>query len=79
MRTAKTGTQIDESMQAKANGHERVCENVRTTLNTPRGKVSCQECERTENWRAKKRRVTRKECKRLREEFEVGGFMAQKR
>ena len=25
-----------------------------------------------------KRGVTRKECKRLREEFEVGGFMAQK-
>ena len=25
-----------------------------------------------------KSRVTRKECKRLREEFEVGGFMAQK-
>ena len=26
----------------------------------------------------KKTRVTRKECKRLREEFEVGGFVAQK-
>ena len=25
----------------------------------------------------RKRRVTRKECKRVREEFEVGGFMAQ--
>ena len=25
-----------------------------------------------------RRRVTRKQCKRLREEFEVGGFMAQK-
>ena len=30
-----------------------------------------------EDCRAKKRRVTRKECKRLREEFEVGGFMVQ--
>ena len=28
--------------------------------------------------KGKKERVTRKECKRLREEFEVGGFMAQK-
>ena len=25
------------------------------------------------------RRVARKECKRLQEEFEIGGFMAQKR
>ena len=29
--------------------------------------------------KGKKKKVTGKECKRLREEFEVGGFMAQKR
>ena len=39
---------------------------------------------RTENatgWKVDgdKTRVTREECKRLREEFEVGGFTAQKR
>ena len=28
-------------------------------------------------WEGQKRRATRKECKRLREECEVGGFMAQ--
>ena len=28
--------------------------------------------------KSKKKEVTRKECKRLREEFEVGDFMAQK-
>ena len=33
-----------------------------------------------EGWKIEreKRRVMSKECKRLREEFEVGGFMAQK-
>ena len=51
-------------------------EHVKTNLNTRRVTVSCQKCER---WTIEghKRRVTRKECKRLREEFEVGGVMAQ--
>ena len=31
---AKTGTQIDESMQAGEKGHERVQKEVKTNLNT---------------------------------------------
>ena len=31
-----------------------------------------------EQWKGKKKRVTTKECKRLREEFDAGGFMDQK-
>ena len=53
------------------NGHERVWEYVKTNL----GKGSCQKCERMENWRAKKEGSPGK-CKRLRDECEVGGFMA---
>ena len=68
-------TQIDESIHTGEDGHERVWKQVKTNLNTRRGEGRCQECERMKN--RKVRSVTRNECKRHQEEFEVGGFMAQ--
>ena len=58
-------------------GHEGGWTNVKANPNTRRGKGTSQTCESMEHLLAKQR-VTRKECERLREEFEVGGFMAQK-
>ena len=62
----------------RENGYERVWDNVETNLNPRRGEGPGQECERMDKLKGKKTRVTRKECKRLREEFEVGVFMAQR-
>ena len=45
---AKTGTKMDESMQAGENWYESVRKDVQTNLNTCRGKGSCQEGERME-------------------------------
>ena len=69
---AKTGTNIDESMQTGENCYERIWENVKTDPNPRRG------MRESGKLKGKKRRVTRKEGKRLRKEFEVGSFMAQK-
>ena len=63
---AKTGSKSDESMQAGDDGHERVWKDVETSRNTRTGEGPCQECERVGSFQGKK--VTRKECKRLREE-----------
>ena len=46
---AKTGTKIDDSMQARENGYERVWDNVETNLNPRRGEGPGQECERMDN------------------------------
>ena len=65
----KTGTKIDESAQAGENGHERIWKDVGRVL-----------AKNAKGWNVEGRKnmVTRKECYRLLEEFEVGGFMALK-
>ena len=47
-------------------------------FNSRRREDSCKECERGCKVEGRKKKGHRKECTRLREEFEVGGFMAQK-
>ena len=64
---------------ASQNMDTRVWEDVKKNLNTRRGRGARQKRERVESWEGRqKRRVTGKECNRVREEFEVGGFMARK-
>ena len=67
----QTRTKAVQSMQAEEVVHERILilEQERVPAKSARGwKIAGQT-----------RRVTKKEYKRLREEFQVGGFMAQQR
>ena len=73
---AKKKTIIDQSMQAAENGHERVrkvffCKE--TNINSRRLEGPCQE---TKGWtnEGRKRRVTRKECKRLQVSWRRKGY-----
>ena len=69
---------IDESMQAVENGHKRKWKDVQNDILTlQEGRLPGKNAR---GWEVEglKRRVTRKERKRLREEFEVGGFMLRK-
>ena len=78
MRSKRLGPQFDESMQAGENGSQRVWDFFEDELLVlEEERVPAKNARR---WTIEvlKRRVTRKECKRLRDEFEVGDFMAQK-
>ena len=70
----RLGPKTDKPLQARKDGHERVWDDVENKTQIRRRKGDRKE----KGWKVEgeKRTVTRKECKRLREEVEVGGFMA---
>ena len=73
---AKTGTQIDESMQARENGHERMLGRI---LTLEEGMGSCSKMREDGTLKGKKEGPPGGECKRLREEFCGGRFHGAER
>ena len=69
------GTETDELLQAREN--DRKDDGTCTTESSNSKKKGCQ-TETQKRGKSKGRKVTRKECKRLREDLEVGGLTAQK-
>ena len=68
-------TEIDEPLQAKKDGHERVWEDVEKNPTPRRRKGARQKMER---WNLQEKKEESPECPKLREEFETGSSMAQK-
>ena len=75
---AENGTEVDELLQAGASGHKRARQDVKNEHRFQ--KVAGFPAQKARNWKIErqKKRITRKEYKRLLNEFEMGGFMAQK-
>ena len=75
--TLPCGTEADEPLQARKDTKEHG-KLLKIILKLEGGEVPGRNAKR---WKAEgeNRKVTRKERKRAREEFEIGGFMAQKR
>ena len=66
-------TEVDEPLQARTQRHEIVPKMLNIIINIE--KEGCQTEARKDGW-WKGKKVTRRKCKRLEEEFDVGGFMA---
>ena len=66
---AENGTQIDERLQARANMHQRAWQDVETGQILEDGRVPAEEAKIVRL--REKRRITRKEYKRMMNEFEM--------
>ena len=75
LRVVPSETEADATLQTRKQRHERVRETVEHNLFNSKMKGAGQKRERMDSRRRKK--TTRNDCKRLWEEFEVGGSMAQ--
>ena len=73
---AENGTNIDELLKAGACRHTRARQDVETNSGPRRRHVPAKKARNWEN-EGQKRRIIRKEHRRLSNEFEMGGFMAQ--
>ena len=71
---AKNGTKANKLLHAGTDGHQRIWHHGEKTPNT-RGRESP-----SQYWRidGEKKIITRKECRRLLNKFEMEGLMAQK-
>ena len=76
-RAVPSVAEADKPLQAREEGHKRVQKDVETNHHTRRWKGADRNAR---GWKvaAEKRRISWTECKRLREEIEVGGSTAQK-
>ena len=74
---AKDGTQVDELLQAGESGHKRIRQDAKNESRFLKMAGSLPRRQETGRLKGQKRKITRKEYRRLSSEFEMGGFMAQ--
>ena len=74
---AKNGTKANKLLHAGTDGHQRIWRHGEKTPNT-RGRESPSQRSKVLRIEGEKNRITRKECRRLLNNFEIEGLMAKK-